>query len=298
MAIFQNGNARIYYEDVGQGEPIIANHGLSEDTTYWSEPGVTADLAEKYRVISIDMRGHGRTVVEGETKGLDEVTMGDDFTALADHLNIDRFHLLSHATGGMVAARYGIRHSDRLLSLILTDTGSETLPQMYHPDGRALTEEELEAARQLAEQTRREWEKNPPVQPGFLQRKADWRLNPGVFTFKMSQHPYSDKMYEIMDDWNQRRRPDLREFMQGFYTDPDPMVEGLRQIKCPTLLLIGEFDYVFLKPTELMAGEIPDNRHVVMRGCGHMTAIEAPKWTAHEILDFLECVGQTGRANR
>jgi len=44
MAYFQNGNARIYYEDIGQGEPIIANHGLSEDTTYWSEPGVTAAL--------------------------------------------------------------------------------------------------------------------------------------------------------------------------------------------------------------------------------------------------------------
>lgn len=298
MAYFQNNNARIYYEDVGQGEPIIANHGLSEDTTYWSEPGVTTALAEKYRVISIDMRGHGRTIIEGDPKGLDEITMGNDFTALADYLDIDKFHLLSHATGGMVAARYGIRHSDRLLSLILTDTGSETLPQMYHPDGRALTEEELEATRQLAEQTRLEWEENPPVPPSFMERKAGWRLTPGVFTFKMAQHPYSDKMYEIMDDWNQRRRPDLREFMQSFYTDPDPMVEGLRQIKCPTLLLIGEFDYVFLKPTELMAKEIPDNRHVIMRGCGHMTALEAPKWTAHEILDFLECVGKTGRANR
>ena len=104
MAIFLNGNARIYYEDVGKGEPIIASHGLSEDTTYWSEPGVTAALAEKYRVISMDMRGHGRTVTDEDPKGYDEVTMGDDFTALADHLNIEKFHLLSHATGGMVAA--------------------------------------------------------------------------------------------------------------------------------------------------------------------------------------------------
>ena len=65
----------------------------------------------------------------------------------------------------------------------------------------------------------------------------------------------------------------------------------------PTLVLIGEFDVTFLEPSELMAREIPDNRHVVMRGLGHMTAIEAPKWTAHELLDFLACVGRTGRAN-
>ena len=296
MAYFQSGNARIYYEDVGEGDPIITNHGLSEDTTYWSEPGVTAALAEKYRVISIDMRGHGRSVAEDEPKGYDEITMGDDFTALADHLNLGKFHLLSHATGGMYAARYGIRHSDKLLSLILTDTGSETQPKMFDPDGHELTEEEIEQRRKQAEQAREEWASRQP--PSYMQRRAAWRSNPGVFTFKMAEHPYSDKMYAIMDAWGQRRNQTaLIEFMQSFYSDPDPMVEGLRQIKCPTLLLIGEFDHVFIKPTELMAKEIPDNRHVVMRGCGHMTALEAPKWTAHEILDFLECVGKTGRAN-
>jgi len=298
MAYFQNGKARIYYEDVGKGDPIIANHGLSEDTTYWSEAGVTAALAEKYRVISIDMRGHGRTVVEGEPKGYDEITMGEDFTALADHLHLGKFHLLSHATGGMYAARYGIRHSDKLLSLMLTDTGSETLPTMYHPDGREITEEEMAQRQQPAEPARNDIPSRLPPPPTYIQRRAGWRSNPDVFTFKMAQHPYSDMMYGIMDDWGQRRNPTaLMEFMQNFYSDPDPMVEGLRKIKCPTLLLIGEFDHVFLKPTELMAKEIPDNRHVIMRGCGHMTALEAPKWTAHELLDFLECVEKTGRAN-
>jgi pimeloyl-ACP methyl ester carboxylesterase len=297
MSFFEHNNARIYYEDVGAGEPIIANHGLSEDTTYWSEPGVTASLAEYYRVISIDMRGHGRTVVEGQPKGYDEVTMGDDFSALADHLNIEKFHLLSHATGGMVAARYGMRHSDRLLSLMLTDTGSETQPKPFNADGRELTEEEIEERRKLTEQVRQEWASKPP--PSYVERRALWRAGRNVFTFKMAEHPYSDRMYEILDAWGQRRNQEaMIEFMQTFYSDPDPMVEGLRQITCPTLLLIGEFDYVFLKPNELMAQEIPDNRHVVLRGLGHMTAIEAPKWTAHELLDFLECVRETGRANR
>ena len=301
MAYFQSGNAKIYYEDVGSGEPIFTNHGVTEDTTYWSEPGVTAALAEKYRVVSIDMRGHGRTVITGDPKGFDEITMGDDFTALADHLGLDRFHILSHATGGMYAARYGIRHSDRLISLMLTDTGSETLPKMYHPNGNEITGAEMAQRRELAEKARQEWaNQQPPPPPNYMARKAGWRMNPGVFTFKMAEHPYSDKLYEIMDDWGQRRisQADLAEFYGTFYKDPDPMVKGLRQITCPTLLLIGEFDYVFIKPTELMAKEIPDNRHVVMRGCGHMTALEAPKWTSHELLDFLECVRETGHANR
>ncbi len=302
MAYFQNGNANLYYEDVGEGEPIFTNHGVTEDTTYWSEPGVTAALAEQYRVISIDMRGHGRTIIEGEPKGFDEVTMGDDFTALADHLGFEKFHILSHATGGMYAARYGIRHSDRLYSLMLTDTGSETLPTMYHPDGHQLAPVELEE-RQKAAQTAREelMNRKPPfpAPPYHNQRRAGWLSNLDVFTFKMAEHPYADKMFSIMEGWGQRRlsQEALAEFYATFYRDPDPMVEGLRQVKCPTLVLLGEYDYVFVKPSELMAKEIPDNRHVVMRGCGHMTAMEAPKWTAHELLDFLQCVRETGHAN-
>ena len=87
-------------------------------------------------------------------------------------------------------------------------------------------------------------------------------------------------------------------FMLSFYADPDPMIEGLRQISCPTLILLGEFDIVFLGPSEIMAREIPDNRHVILKGIGHMTAIEDPERTAAEILDFLKTVSETGKSKR
>jgi len=86
--------------------------------------------------------------------------------------------------------------------------------------------------------------------------------------------------------------------MTSFYTDPDPHIDELRKVKCPTLVLLGEFDLVFLKPSEIMANEIPDVRHVILPDLGHMTAIEDPERTIAEILDFLETVEQTGRANR
>ena len=127
MPYFEKDNLRLYYEDVGEGEPIITNHGLMEDANYWSETGVTAKLAEKYRVISIDMRGHGRTVIDGEPHGCDADTMAKDFDNLADFLGLDKFHILTHATGGMVGARYGMTRSERLISLMLIDTSSNTL---------------------------------------------------------------------------------------------------------------------------------------------------------------------------
>lgn len=291
MPYFETGNLKLYYEDVGQGAPIVANHGLAEDSGYWRDTGVTARLAERYRVVSMDMRGHGQTVVTAEPWGYDADTMADDFDRLADHLGIEKFHLLSHATGGMTAARYAMTRSNRLLSLMLTDTGSATRPKM--PVTMNLTEEQLQ---KMQEEAR----KLPLPRLDYEQRKAAWRLAPGPFTFKMERHPDSDKMFDVMDGFFQRRLSleALRDFRLSFYTDPDPRVEGLKRIACPTLILLGEFDIVFLGPSELMAWFIPDNRHVLMAGVGHMTAIEDPATTTRELLDFLDTVAATGKAKK
>jgi pimeloyl-ACP methyl ester carboxylesterase len=287
MPYFEKGNLKMYFEDIGKGEPIITNHGLSEDCNYWSETGIAGKLAANYRVVSIDMRAHGRTVVRGEPLGYDADTMAVDFNALADHLGIGKFHLLSHATGGMVAVRFGMKHSHRLLSLMLTDTGSETRPQMYNPQGQP----DDEALRSIVEGP------IPTVLPSLEMTIAGTHANPGVFLFKMAEHPFSDRLWQVYDGFLHRQdRRAIITFMRSFYTDPDPRIDALRQIKCPTLVLLGEFDYVFKKPGELMAKEIPDVRHIVLKGFGHMTAIEAPIQTANELQDFLDCVAKTGKA--
>jgi 3-oxoadipate enol-lactonase len=288
LTFFENKNVKMYYEDVGKGEPIITIHGLMEDTTYWSETGVTSKLAENYRVISMDMRGHGRTVIDGEPFGFDVETMAGDFDALADHLAIDCFHLLSHATGGMVAVRYAMNRSDRLLSLMLTDTGSATIPEFYlNPANyKPPTEEEIEAYTN--------WMLNPSIQ----ERMQGIRANPGEYLFKMAEHPNNEGMWKIYEGF--LRRQDARvimKFREVFYSDPNIRIKKLRQIKSPTLILLGEHDIVFFRPSEIMAKEIPDNRHVILDGIGHMTAIEDPKRTIEEILKFLDIVKKTGKAN-
>jgi pimeloyl-ACP methyl ester carboxylesterase len=288
MPCFEHGNLRTYYEETGRGEPIITNHGVSEDGGYWRVGGVTAALAERYRVISMDMRCHGRTVVEKEPWGFDVDTMAEDINALADHLKLDKFHLLSHATGGMVAARYGMKHSDRLLSLMLTDTGSATRPVI---PGMGGVEEYMQ---RMAEA--RKWLEDHP-NPTEEEKTDRWISNPDVWTFTIAQRsePERSRMRIMMEGFDQRRLKENTDrismvFFPSFYTDPDPHVEELRKIKCPTLILLGEHDIVFLTSSEIMAKEIPTNRHVILKGVGHMTAIEAPDETAQELLFFLECV--------
>lgn len=306
MPYFERENVRIYYEDVGEGEAIISNNGFMEDGTYWSETGVTQKLVENYRVVSMDMRGHGCTVVKSEPFGYDADIMADDFGALADYLGIEKFHILTHATGGMVGVRYAMKNSERLISLILTDTSSNTLVE--EPDYREFTEEEkreralrreqLEKATDEEKERLREMWIAMDERMTIEERMKAIRSEPGPYLFKMAEHPDSERMLKIYESFLQRQdRRAVITFMINLYTDPDPRIDDLRKIKCPTLVLLGEYDIVFLKPSEILANEIPNVRHVIIPSIGHMTAIEDPERKIKEILDFLETVRQTGNAN-
>ena len=127
MPYLQRSGAALLHQDIGDGPPVLTTHGLFENASYWSLPGVAARLSLHHRIVSVDMRGHGRTLTTKGADGFDLGTLGADLDAVADHLGIDRFHLVTHATGGMVGVRYAMADDQRLLSLVLTDASSATM---------------------------------------------------------------------------------------------------------------------------------------------------------------------------
>ena len=271
MPFFTRDNAKIYFEDDGWGEPIIALHGLIENTTYWKN--LVDEIIEKYRFIPMDMRGHGKTVVDGESYGFDAETIGDDIEAMADYLNIEQFHLLTHSTGGFAGVRYAMRNSGRLASLILTDTGSSTSVLPGDP----------EFIRSYHDKLARYFEKF-----NWEQIVANLWVNPFPFFRGIVESPQAKELmksaYEMISLGN---RSTIAQFVRSFYTDPDPKIEGLRGIHCPTLIIYGEKDDLFIETSKLMAKEIPHARLIEYPEVGHMTALEIPQRLASDIIDFL-----------
>lgn len=270
MAFFDHNNASIYYETNGTGEPVIALHGLTENTLYWKLTGVSEYLEKHFTVTLTDMRGHGRTRVNDDPPGYDAETVMDDIPALADHLGIDRFHLISHSTGGFAAVRYAMKNSDRLLSLTLTGTGSATQP-FPDPDGS------------FHERFAKSFEKRT-----WEQMLGLIKVMPFPFFSGIAESDNNESMWQVAYEMmKQGNRTEIGRFIRSFYTDPDPMPDGLKQIGCPTLILVGDKDHLFLAPSDLMHRHIRDSKLKIIENTGHMLAIEKPLETGELIRDFL-----------
>ncbi|GAB6096741.1 alpha/beta fold hydrolase [Desulfatiferula olefinivorans] len=274
MPFAPSGNARIYYEDHGDGEPVIAVHGLIENTRYYTKTGVSDILARHVRVIPMDMRGHGETRIIGDHPGYDVDSLCADIDAVADHLRLDRFHLLSHSTGGFAAVRYAAGRSDRLLSLMLTGTASRT--SFF---------EDADQGRAFHDRFARSFETN-----SWERIMAGIRMQPFPFFRGIAERPDREILFQRAYDMVRvGDRMALGAFIRSFYTDPDPRIEGLRSIACPTLILVGDKDDLFIEPSRMMAREIPGARLVVFEDTGHMLAVERPEAMSREILAFLGC---------
>ena len=271
MPFFTRDNAKIYFEDQGCGDPIIAVHGLIENTTYWKN--ISEDISSQFRFIPMDMRGHGKTVVDGEPYGYDADTVGDDIAALADALNLKRFHLLTHSTGGFAGVRYAMRESGRLASLILTDTASAT--SVLPGDSVSLRAYHDKLARYFEKY---DWD----------QIIANLWVNPAPFFRGIVDSLQAEELmasaYEMV---RQGDRLAIAGFVRSFYNDPDPRIEGLRKIKCPTLIIYGEKDDLFIEPSKLMAKEIPSALLIEYPDVGHMTALEIPRRLADDVMHFI-----------
>ncbi len=274
MPYFQHDNVNFHYEEVGAGDPIIALHGFSQHSDYWMKTGVAEVLAKTHRVVALDMRAHGLTTVEGKDKGYDVETMANDIGVFADHLGLDKFNLLGHSTGGMIAVRYAMKNSARLHSLLLNNCSSATNFSNLDPfQNRAAIEMMAISFETFS------W---PMIVTGM-------KLNSGPLFAGVAANEKSGELFDFaLELMKAGDRKQIARFVRKFYDDPDPRIEALKKITCPTLIISAELDRIFRGPSEIMALHIPNAKHIIGQGMGHMTALEAPDWLSQQMHMFLD----------
>jgi len=120
---FDSAGVRIHYTVTGDGPPVVLVHGLySSARMNWDLPGISTELAQRYRVIELDLRGHGES---DKPAGEDAygIQMVEDVVRLMDHLGIAKARMAGYSMGGMIVMKMMVMHPDRVQSAVLGGMG-------------------------------------------------------------------------------------------------------------------------------------------------------------------------------
>jgi 3-oxoadipate enol-lactonase len=129
----------LHHVEAGRGEPVVLLHAIGCDHRMWDS--LASDLASRYRVVRVDVRGHGESPAPAGEYSLDD--LADDVLAVLDALEIDKAHWVGLSMGGMIGQAFALSHKERLGRLVLANTTSG-----YGPDGPKMWEARAKAVRE------------------------------------------------------------------------------------------------------------------------------------------------------
>lgn len=112
---------RLAWDVAGGGPTVLFVHGIGYTRRKW-EPQIEAVVRAGYRAVRFDLRGFGESETPPGRYAMDDFL--GDLIEFGDRLDVDRFHLVGHSLGGMIAQRYVLSHSSRVESLVLVSTTS------------------------------------------------------------------------------------------------------------------------------------------------------------------------------
>lgn len=254
------------FEDTGGDQPpVILIHGVGLSQAMWGAQ--KAALRGRYRVVTLDMLGHGSSAAPPVDASLNDYA--DQVADLMDHLGIGMATLIGFSMGALVARCFALRYPDRLSGLILMNGV---------------------------------FARSDAVRATILGRVEEVRLaGPAANADAAIERWFSPEFRTAQADYIS----DLREHMAGndhhgyltsyglFASQDDFGADRLGEIAIPTLVATGEFD-VGSTPamTHMLAARIPGAQAAVIPDARHMMPVEMPEETNALLLGYLDSITQ------
>lgn len=259
---------KLYFEETGAGVPIVFVHEFAADHRSWEQQ--LRHFGRRHRCITYSARGYPPSDVPTDPASYSQNRATDDILTVLDHLGIDRAHVVGLSMGGFASLHFGFRHPARARSLVVAGVGygAERDQQV-----RFRAEVEAVAASLLGEGMAAFAEKYAygPARVQF--ENKDPR---GFAEFKRALAEHSALGSANTQIGCQGQRPSLYD-----------LVEEMRVLTVPTLVLTGDEDWPCLAPALLMKREIPSAALAVMPNCGHTINLEDADQFNRLVGDFI-----------
>lgn len=257
------GDAKIYCEEAGHGDPVIFIHGHSFDHSEWDPQ--FPEFAKKFRTITYDCRGYGRSSMPVEGY---EFLHAEDLVKLMDKLGIEKAHLVGLSMGGFIINDMLALHQHRILSATIASSDVFPVPG---PDQPWTDEGIAKRRKEIADMKAR----------GTICQKWNWLaglMGKGGSHLLQIRRPVWDMIYK-WDQW------------QPLHMEPrlvlgNSVVEKLKnqEITVPIMILTGEVEKD--RPSKLMEC-LPTAKRVIIPDAGHVSNLENPEAFTKLVMQFI-----------
>lgn len=256
--------ARIFYEVVGEGEPIIVVHGGPGLDHNYLQPGLDA-LATRNTLVYYDQRGTGRSVANLDSAAINLDAFVEDIDALRQALGYERVSVLGHSWGALLAIEYATRHPDATRALILmnpVEPGARFRDQVEDRQRRART---VEDSTELATLTATE---------GFAARDPNIVSQVYRIGFRQSLRDRTriDEIELNLAESTAKNGFDVARLLGASMGEVD-WWDRLPTIQVPALVLHGRYDISPSAMSQALGASLGQGRVVVLE-TGHFPYVE------------------------
>lgn len=253
---------QIHFKEEGLGKVLVFLHGFTESLSIWDD--FSKQLSEKYKVISIDLPGHGESECIDEIHSMELVA--EAVKAVLDNCHVSDCLMIGHSMGGYVSLAFAEKYPKSLRGIVL-----------FHSSAFSDTPEAKENRRRTIEVVKQN-------HTSFL-----CHFIPDLFAAE-NREKLKSEIEKLMDD--------AKKYMnvQGIVAAIEGMkqrenkFELLKNVDFPVLFIGGKKDTRVPIDKFLEQIAIPKHSEALILDCGHMGYLEAPKETYHVIKSFAENV--------
>jgi pimeloyl-ACP methyl ester carboxylesterase len=248
------------------GRPLLLVHGFTSAKDDWVDH-VEAFAASGWHAVAPDLPGHGESHPPGVEHTFDGYAGA--LLRLADELGWDRFALVGHSMGGIVAQHLAFAAEPRLTSLVLVGTS---------PDRIGVSEELVALAVEIV---------TTEGLPALLaaQKALGSPLETEAATRLRAERPGWE---ELQDAKFLRSSPEMYVAMARALTAAPSRVEQLGRLRVPTLVVVGEHDLLLRSAADDLVAAVPGAALAVIAGGGHSPQVEAPAAWFEAVSGFLQ----------
>ncbi|MFX0012236.1 MAG: alpha/beta fold hydrolase [Candidatus Hermodarchaeota archaeon] len=254
MPFFNNDGIKIYYEVEGEGPPVILIHGFAASLEgNWKHTNWVEVLKDKYKLILLDCRGHGKS-----DKPLDPSQYGphmtDDILKLLDHLSIEKANFFGYSMGSRLTLELLLRKQELFISAILGGFVVRFPSEEQRSATQKITYDMIEA----------------------LETKDINEIkNPAALRIRRIISAYKDYNLQNLDALVAVLKGGIQHQINSPQTNAQRK-ESLKKINVPVLTVVGSDDFPGDKT--LIAQLVPEACHFQIQGRDHINVVPDPKF--------------------